>query len=44
MLRATRAENASLIVNSPMSILIILALYAGVQDGSLLQPLHDQAF
>lgn len=44
MLRATRAENMSLFVSAPLSAITSLLFYAGIQDGSLYQPLHDEMF
>ena len=44
MLRATRAENTSLFVEKPILFVVGMLLYAGIQDGSIFQPIHDEMF
>ena len=44
LLRAVRHQLANLVVSFPVTFGGVMVLYAGVFDGSLMQPIHEEAF
>lgn len=42
--RAVRNEIAGMFVDTPMRVFATFVMYAGVLDGSMLQPIHDEMF